>query len=340
MRAVLTRAPITLSFGGSAVGPGAEPFPHRSVGVSLDRYGLVVLRKGTAGTVHISLHGRCPESAFGLAADAIEWIEPVTLRRAGVDISISAPGEFGVPVSSAISVAVIGAISAYLDLGMSADEIAREAERLHTRSLGWSAGWEHCSVRGGIRLLRRDDGQTVGEDLDIMPGLLDTLSRRLLLFSSGDRPVSAPDADLNTPKAVRALHNLQLVANEMRVALEEGSLDLFGKLLDAGWSHESSLPGCQPSSRVAAGHRAGLDAGALGGRALSPGMLLFYGSRVAQEGIERTMAALGWEKVPFRFDAEGVRSTGDGKPAWTAAEEVADVRPATRSRPADSQNRV
>lgn len=341
MRAVLTRAPITLSLGGSLPISETNAFAHQSLGLALDRYGLVVLRKGTAGTVHISLHGRCPESAFGLAADAIDWIEPAGLRRAGVDLSISAPGEFGASVSSAIAVAVVSAISAYLDLGLSPHEIAREAERLHARSIGWSAGWEHGSTRGGIHLLHRDGATTVAEDLHMMPGALDTLGRRLLLFSSGERLVPLPSGDLSTPRAVRALHNLRMIAGEMRLALEEGSLDLFGKLLDACWSHECSLPGYEPGNRIAAGYRAGLDAGALGGRALSPGMLLLYGSPVAQEGIEHTMAALGWEKIPLRIDLDGVCSSRDGDQlsTWPAGEDT-QMRREARYRTTGSHNPV
>jgi D-glycero-alpha-D-manno-heptose-7-phosphate kinase len=280
--------------------------------VTLDRYGLVVLRKGITGTVHISLHGRCPEQAFGLAADTIDWIEPATLRRAGVDLSISAPGEYGAPVTAAVAVAVVGAISAYLDLGMSREEIAREAERLHTRSLGWTTGWEHCSAQGGIHLLRRDDRVTRTEDLSILPGLLDTLSRRLLLFSSGEKSASSGQGEWDSPRCVKTLYNLRSIAEEMCVALEEGSLDLFGKLLDLAWSHESLLPGNKPGTRLEAGYRAALDAGALGGRAVSPSMLLLYASRITHDGIERTMSALGWERVPVRLDAEGAHSSGDG----------------------------
>lgn len=309
MRAVFTRAPIALPLAGSNVDPAAHPFPHRSLGAAVNRYGVVVLRNGTAGKVHISLRGECPESALGLAADVVDRFEGEGLRRAGIDLTISAPGEYGPSVTSAIAVALVGAVSAYLELGMSRDEIAREAEQIHAQSLGRTGGWEHCSARGNIQLLCDEGSETAAEYVNAMPGLLDTLNRRLLLFSSGDRLPSVPIAGWDKPGRVRVLHNLRAVAEEMRIALEEGSLDLFGKLLDLGWSHERSLPDRAPFGRVEAGYCAALDAGAAGGRALSPNLLLLYGSRIAQETIEHTMAALGWQKVPFQFDTNGVQSS-------------------------------
>lgn len=281
---------------------------------AVDRHGVVVLRKGTAGKVHISLRGACPETAFGLAADVVDRFEGSGLRRTGVDLTISAPGELGTTVSSAVAVALVGAVSAAFDLGMSRDDIAREAEEIHVRSLGWTGGWEHCSARGNIQMLSDEGTATGAETVNAMPGLLDTLNGRLLLFSCGDELSEALPGRWDTPGSVRVLHNLRAVAEEMRIALEEGSLDLFGKLLDLGWSHERSLPGRSPFGRVEAGYCAALDAGASGGRALSPSLLLLYGSRVAQEAIEHTMAVLGWTNLPFQFDTDGVRSV-DGSEA-------------------------
>jgi galactokinase/mevalonate kinase-like predicted kinase len=117
------------------------------------------------------------------------------------------------------------------------------------------------------------------------------------------------------PDRVRVLHNLRAVAEEMRVALEEGSLDLFARLLDLGWSHERSLADRPPFGRLEAGYCAALDAGAAGGRSLSPSLLLLYGSRVTREAIEHTMATLGWMNVPFQFDTEGVQSSDGSEPA-------------------------
>lgn len=309
VRAVFTRAPIALPLAGSNLDSAAHPFPHRSLGAAVDRYAVVVLRRGLAGKVHISLRGDCPEAAFGLAADVIDRFDDGSLRGAGIDLMISAPGEYGPSVTSAIAVALVGAVSVSLDLGMSPHEIARAAEQIHSQSLGRTGGWEHCSAQGNIQLLCDEGSETAVQTVNLMPGLLDTLERRLLLFSSGDRPSPAPLGEWETPGRVRVLHNLRAVAEEMRIALEEGSLDLFGKLLDLAWSHERSLPGRATAGRVDAGYLAALDAGAAGGRALSPGLLLLYGSRVAQEVIEYTMAALGWQKVPFHFDTEGVRTT-------------------------------
>ena len=325
VRAILTRAPIALPLAGSHIDSEAHPFSHRSLGVAVDRYGLVVLRKGTSGRVDISLHGQCPEDTFRLVADAVECFHGDALRRAGVELSLSAPGELGVLASSAIAVALVGAISEYLHLGMSRGEIGREAERIHARSLGWSGGWEHCSAHGGIQFLCGDGVETQVEPVGVMPGLSDTLNRRLLLFSSGDSAPSVPPSEWDTPGYVRVLHNLRAVAEEMRVALEETNLDLFGKLLDLGWSHERSLPGRPPFGRIEAGYCAALDAGASGGRAVSSNLLMLYGSRIAQETIEHTMAALGWQKVAFQFDMDGVQSSdGSGVAPWQAEGEITE----------------
>jgi galactokinase/mevalonate kinase-like predicted kinase len=296
----------------------------------VDRYALVVLRKGTSGKVDIALHGHSPEGAFALAADAVERVEGGAVRRAGVDISISAPGEFGQTVTSAVAVALVGAISAYADLGLTPGEIATEAAALHTRSLGWSHGWEHCCATGGISMVRREGVETTAEGLRLIPGLADTLNRHLMLFAMDGQGATTAEGEWDTPRCVKALHDLRAVAEEMRMALEEGALDLFGKLLDLSWTHEQSLPIPSPTRRMEAGYRAGLDAGAAGGRVVSPSMLLLYGSRVAQEQVQHTMGALGWEPLRFRFDWGGVQSSGDGQPgrwSWEAGTEVADADP-------------
>ncbi len=326
------RAPLRVSFGGGGTDLAAyyERFGGFVVSAALARYCRVTAGPSGDGGVHIHSadygvrerygRGELPpvEGPLALPKAAVAHFWERGLRQEGVALSLAAPVPPGTGLgsSSAMTVALIRALAAYLGQTLSADEVADLACCLEIERLGMPIGRQdqYASAFGGLNTIEFAAHGVRVTPLKLPVGVAAALQQRLLLFSTGRSHDSAKilrrqqaDSRAN-PAVVASLHRIKALALEMREALIAGDLDGFGNLLDRGWHEKRGLSSAISSDSIDHYYAAARQAGALGGKitgAGGGGFLLLYCPPQAQRALRAAMNGCGLREMTCRFDWTG-----------------------------------
>jgi D-glycero-alpha-D-manno-heptose-7-phosphate kinase len=139
------------------------------------------------------------------------------------------------------------------------------------------------------------------------------LEDNLLLFFTGLRR-SASEALHSERRTIegeyrditRNLDSVKAMGVKTREVLESGDIQSFGELLTEQWQLKLARASNDTHLRIDRWIRAGIDAGATGGKLIGAGgggFLLFYAESKAD--LRAAMAELGLEEVRFSIDYEG-----------------------------------
>ena len=330
---VTVRAPVRISFGGG--GTDLEAYYGRFggfvVSAAITRYAYVTARPSADGGIQIISAdyrlrehyppGLLPEvtEPLTLPKAAVERFAAQGLLEQGVDLFLASevPPGTGLGSSSAMTVALVAALGAYLGLSFAPAELAEEASRLEIERLAMPIGKQdqYASAFGGLNALTFRDTGTEVRPLALAGGQRQALARRLLLFSTGSSRHSAEilrqqrSDTRRKPAVTAALHQLKELAAAMQAALEGGALDEFGALLDVAWQEKKRLSGKISNAGIDTAYQAARAAGALGGKitgAGGGGFLLLYCPPRRQSAVRAVMGELGLCELTFDLSRTGV----------------------------------
>ena len=331
---VVSRAPVRISFGGG--GTDLEAYYARFGGfvlsTAINHYCYVIATQPTDGGVSIRSVNSIADGSEREQADEEETLTGLTdatisllgedeLRQRGVSLTFACdvPPGTGLGTSSATAVALLHALTTYLDGPTDAATLARLACELEIERLGMPIGKQdqYCSAFGGLNgIAFASDG------VDVVPLPLPERTRRalharLLLFSTGRRHNSSAilrqqREDTHTKQAtVRHLHQLKALAQVMCDLLLAGELDEFGRLLDLAWREKRQLSAAISNTSIDSWYFAARTAGALGGKitgAGGGGYLLLYVPPERTRSVRAVMGEAGLRELPFAFASRGVSS--------------------------------
>ncbi len=329
---MVARAPVRIRFGGFVVS------------AAIARYSYVVASRPVDGGIGINSadyrvwerfgRGEIPRVAdpLRLPKAAIEWFAGHGIAESGVDLFLVAevaPGS-GLGSSSAMAVALVRALAAYVGQDMEAAGAAELASALEIDRLGMPIGKQdqYASAFGGVNAIEfREDAVEV-MPLDLDPETVVALDERLLLFSTGSTRDSGTvlgqqRADtVHKAAVIEGLHRIKDLAFQIRDALQGGNLDRFGELLDLGWQQKRGLSERVSSGAIDGWYAAARAAGAVGGKitgAGGGGFLLLYCPPPVQGEVRAAMTRLGLRELSFGFDVEGGRVLHGGLVAGAVA---------------------
>ena len=222
----------------------------------------------------------------------------------------------GLGRSGALDVALVAALTRARLERLDARDLADHAWRVEAGQAGRRDGKQdhYAAALGGIHRFSFRDPDVGVEPLTLDPAFAAALEQQLLLVStpaprgSGDVITRVMDAYERGDRVVTgALRAMKDVAEAMVAALRGADLARVATLLAEHWRHQQALdPGArtEPMARV---ERAITDAGALGGKALGAGSMVFVlpGERRA---AAEAAAAAGGTVLPVAWATEGVRA--------------------------------
>lgn len=331
---VIARAPVRISFGGGGTDLAAyyTSFDGFVVSAAITRYCYVVANASADGGMRINSadYQCCEHGAVGsvlpvqepliLPKAVLEWFAQRDLLPDGADLFLAAevPPGTGLGSSSAMTVALLQALSAYVGLPLDARSIAALACTLEIERLDMPIGKQdqYASAYGGINTIDFTSGGVTVTPLGLAPDVSAALCSRLLLFSTGQRRDSRAilgqqRADTGTKRVViDSLHRIKALAYAMCEALVAEDLDRFGDLLDRAWREKRSLSGNISSASIDVWYAAARAAGALGGKitgAGGGGFLLLYCPPERQPQVRAAMAQCGLQELAFDFDSDGAQ---------------------------------
>jgi D-glycero-alpha-D-manno-heptose-7-phosphate kinase len=318
---IITRTPLRISLGGGGTDLPAYYTQGDGgflVAAAINRHVYIAVNRNFNGDLLL----KYSETE---RADKPEDVVHPLLREAllvagvseGVEVSAMAdvPAGTGLGSSGAFTVGLLRALLTLRRQTLDARDLAELACDIEMNRLGAPVGKQDpyiASIGGVTAFAFSPDGQVAVRPVPMADDVRDQLEDNLVLFYTGVRrsaaeelaPQFGDDSGNGVPRenldAVRAL------GGESCRCLEEGDLDAFAGLLTEQWRRKYERSPSALHDQVDAWIRAGLAAGATGGKLVGAGgggFLLFYAEDKA--GLRRAMADAGLQEVRFGFDYAG-----------------------------------
>lgn len=332
---VIARAPVRISFGGGGTDLAEYYMSHGGfvVSAAITRHAYAVASDSPDGSFHFS---SCDyhiwqtfegvpsvEEPLSLVKAAVEWFADYGLREIGVDLFLASevPPGTGLGSSSAIVVALIEAIAAYLHRPFSRQAIAELACQIELHKLGAPIGKQDqfATAFGGLNAISFSRRDVLVEPIQIPPDAAAALERRLLLFFTGSARNSASIlreqrdlAERRVSTTIDALHRIKSAALECRSYLERGEVDAIGDLLEQTWQAKRQLTAGISNRRIDTLYDVARGNGARGGKitgAGGGGFLLLYCVEADQERLTEALESHDARRMDFGFEKHGASVT-------------------------------
>lgn len=224
------------------------------------------------------------------------------------------PARTGLGTSSAFTVGLLLGLYALKNQMRDKHSLAADAIRVEQELLQEAVGSQDqvSAAYGGLnRINFLPDGVIDVKRVVAPPARLAELERHLALFFTGfSRTASevAKEQIRLTPQRKQELSAMLEMVDEGEAIISTPSrpLDDFGRLLHEAWLLKRNLTGCITNSHIDEIYRAGLEAGALGGKLLGAGgggFMLFFVPPERREALRRRLSNLLC--VPFGFSHKG-----------------------------------
>lgn len=341
---LIARAPLRVSFcgGGTDLPAYYERYGGVVVSTTIDKYVYAHLSPNGSGDAQITSADYQTFYRHHIG-EPMGWDGDLALPRAvlhefGLDggaevfVASEVPPGTGLGSSSAVAVALIRAVAAYLHRPLTRQQVAELACRIELEKLGAPIGKQDqfAAAFGGLNAITFARDGVVVEPLRLPPGVVQQLQSRLMLFFTGSARDSRNILKEQQKATARGqtqtsegLHRIKEAALECRRCLETGDLDAVGELLDRGWQEKRRLASGITNPRLDELYEAALANGAVGGKitgAGGGGFLLLYCHEAHQRRVAAALERHGLREMAFRFDTNGVSLTSvDWKPEEQAS---------------------
>lgn len=327
MRSVQAEAPIRIDLSGGTL--DIPPLDLLVPGASTLNAAISLTATATASTIDDGWEIRSADQGIELQFQRLEDLQSDTqlpllaglLAHFAPDPGIRletrcmSPAGAGLGGSSALAVAVAGALTAYEEQDFEAEKVLVVARDVETRVLGVPTGVQDyvAALRGGVCSLEFGVGGMRVESLEVD---LVALRRQLVLVysglprSSGINNWQVTKAFLDGDAAVRRhLEGIAAATQEAKQALLSGDVPELARAVDEEWSHRRELAPGVSTEAIDALLQSGRDAGALAGKVCGAGgggcvfLLTRDGCR---ESVEQAARQQGMEVLDFEFAARGL----------------------------------
>lgn len=330
---IITRTPFRVSFAGGGSDLASFYMRHEGcvLSTSINKYMYVVVHptfnqdetiiKYNKTEIVKNVHDVCHPIAKQLLID-------YDLHGLEIVSTADIPSGTGLSTSSAYTVGLIHALSAYKGKYKSQERIAKEACEVEIDKLGEPIGKQdqYGTAVGGMKFIRFKSDDTVSVEPVILSNkVLRELDENLLLFYTGithsageilkEQSKNVVDEDAKYNSLVRMTE----LAYNMRDSLVEGDISQFGDILHENWLLKKSLASKVSSGVIDEYYDCAMKSGALGGKLLGAGgggFLLFYCPKDKQSRLRNALIGKGLVELPFSMENEGTKVIYVGDKTW------------------------
>ncbi len=307
---IISRAPLRISFFG-----GGTDFPEyfRTEGgavlaAAIDKYSFVTASPFRSLLFDYAIKVSYRKNETVTSPDKIEhpvFRECLRLLKLEKDIELHTvadlPAFTGLGSSSTFTVSLLHVLHAYKGEQVSPLDLAYEAIHIERNVLGECVGCQDQTTAavGGFNVLEfRTSTDIRVHPLGLTAARLAELQAHLLVAYTG---VKRRAADIETKK-LKGFQQNGATLRRMRAMVDTGrdilsspaSLEAFGQLLHESWLAKRSLESTVSNSEIDDLYRAGLEAGAWGGKLLGAGgggFVVFVAPPEAHTAIRTTLTA-------------------------------------------------
>lgn len=307
MHRLVARAPTRIDFGGgwTDVPPYSEERGGCVCNMAIQLHAVATIQEHPGAQVAGSHPDGVADSALAAAA-----IRRTGLTGAALRLSTEFPVGAGLGGSSSAGVATLGAVAAWREEPVSAEELAEESRQLEVEDLGIAGGrQDHYAAALGGALGLWFGGRVTARSLTLPAAVVAELESRCIVAYTGQSRISADTITAVTDayrarerRVLASLDRMRDLAAEMVRALEAGDVDELGGLVGEHWIFQRSLHPAIPTPVIDAILADAAAAGAIGGKALGAsggGCVLAIAGRGHEDNVRRAMAARA-QPLPLR----------------------------------------
>jgi D-glycero-alpha-D-manno-heptose-7-phosphate kinase len=317
---IITQTPLRIGLlGGGTDLPGYyREHGGRVLNCALDKYVYVIVKQRFDEDIYVNysrkeIVSRVEDLEHGLVREAMM----MTGVTRGVEITtladIPSSGS-GLGSSSAVTVGLLHALSAYQARQVSARELAEWACTIEIERCGKPIGKQdqYIAAFGGIRDIRFGPGEEViADDVGLSTADRRALQQQIMLFYTGITRSANPilaEQNANVEATRPQLDLLRDLAGFAADRLREGDVDAIGPAVREGWEAKRKLASGVSNDRVDLAVGRALEAGATGVKltgAGGGGFLLVICPIERQRGVRQSLADM--REFPVKLDRFGSR---------------------------------
>lgn len=330
---LITRSPVRISFGGG--GTDLPSYYNRFGGAvlsaAINKYFYTIVTKRTDDKIQvISSDLQVVETWKDIGqmqvTDGELSLPLAVMKDLGVETALNLflaseiPPGTGLGSSASVCVAILKALTTYLQIPLSRYQLAERAFRIAREVLGMPVGKqdEYAAAFGGLNYISfHQAGDATVEPISLPQDVMRELQRNLMLFFTGvshnSWSILKSQEDSSNKyggPAIHSLHEIRQLAKSMQDALLAGNLRRFGSQLDDGWKAKRKISDKISNSRIDELYDLARSNGAGGGKitgAGGGGFLLLYCEKEAQEPVRAAFAKEGLREMTFEFDFQGAQ---------------------------------
>jgi len=330
---LIVRSPVRISFagGGTDLPSYYEEFGGAVLSTTINKYFYTTLGRRTDDRIQvISSDLRIFETWQGLGAADVKGtaleIPLAVLQDLGLGVSMDLflaseiPPGTGLGSSASVCVNILKTLTTYVHRPLSKSDLAERAFHIAHDLLGRHIGKqdEYAAAFGGLNWITFNTDGTVGvEPLDLDPGLMREFESKLMLFFTGSSHCSwtileeqEKSARRHAGRAVDALHEVRVLADQMHQSLTRGNVGAVGSLMHQAWKAKKRISDKISTSRIDHLYEIARQHGAVGGKitgAGGGGFLLLYCEPDCQAAVRTALTSEGVQEMTFGFDFQGAQ---------------------------------
>ena len=317
---IITQTPLRIGLlGGGTDLPGYyQEHGGRVLNCALDKYVYVIVKQRFDDDIYVNyskkeIVSRVEDLEHELVREAMQQTGVVK----GVEITtladIPSAGS-GLGSSSAVTVGLLHALSAYQGQQVSAEELAEQACTIEIKRCGKPIGKQdqYIAALGGIRDIRFGPGDgVVAEELGLSAAERRALQHQIMLFYTGitrSANTILAEQNANMESTRPQLDLLRDLAGFAAERLRRGDVDAIGPAMRESWEAKRKLASGVSNDQVDLAITRALDAGATGAKltgAGGGGFLLVICPMERQRAVRQNLADM--RELPVKLDRLGSR---------------------------------
>ena len=331
------RAPLRLGFGGG--GTDVTPYPEQRGGAvlstTINRYAYATVATTATGRLRVTSidYDRTVEygladqflhdSQLSLAQGIIDHFRrnyALETACGGLDISLhnDAPPGSGLGSSSAIAVALVGALLSLLKSPLEPYALAELSYLIERDEVGIKGGRQdqYAAAFGGLNFIEFRHDATIVHPIRLWSDLWNELQYSMVFAYIGGQRFSGDiieqqirNVETKAGDSLAALDEQKALAFAMKDALLTRRLGDFGQLLNEAWRVKKRFASGITNSRIDGIYEAAMRSGAIGGKisgAGGGGFMMFFCDPADRFRLQNGLKTAGCDPVDIGFTLDGL----------------------------------
>ena len=254
----------------------------------------------------------------GVYARVVRDFGPVPAPGFAITTYNDAPAGSGLGTSSTMVVCILKCFAEWMGLPLGDYELARLAYEIERKDLALSGGKQdqYAAAFGGFNFMEfLQSDMVIGNPLRVKPWIIEELEGSMVLYFTGRSREGAKiiaeqqqATRSGSPVAIEAMHRIKQSAIDMKLALLQGDMAAFAKILGQAWEDKKKMADAITNPMIQEAFDVAMQAGAIAGKVSGAGgggfMMLMVNPTRRVEVIE-ALSALPGKVVPFQFTDKG-----------------------------------